>query len=227
MAEKTSNLDENHVGPENSQGSISSEIKPNLSNGTQLEGSPNDQTINSLPGSEIPNDMNQEENNNIASKDYSPVALEPESSDENLFPNTNETVEGNIQSQNMSVDTGKETQVPWEEIEDLVANQGIEEEGTQETPILLNERYQIFSARPLPELDSPSAKAYIAEDLKGAYPHLFAIITLPGFATRVDVIEEIKGQKIPGLLTLMEFGFIDWPIFGKMTSALLYERPLG
>ena len=94
-------------------------------------------------------------------------------------------------------------------------------------PVSLNDRYNIFPSKPLPAFDAPSAKAFEANDSKGAYANLFALICIPGMAVRVDVIEQIIRQRIPGILTLMDYGIIDWPILGKKTPALVYERPTG
>ena len=76
-------------------------------------------------------------------------------------------------------------------------------------PVSLNDRYNIFPSKPLPAFDAPSAKAFEANDSKGAYANLFALICIPGMAIRADVIEQIIRQKIPGNLTLMDYG-LSW-----------------
>ena len=81
-------------------------------------------------------------------------------------------------------------------------------------PVSLNDRYNIFPSKPLPALNGPSAKAFEANDSKGVQANLFALICIPGMAVRADVIEQIIRQRIPGVLSLMDYGSIDWPIFG-------------
>ena len=94
-------------------------------------------------------------------------------------------------------------------------------------PVSLNDRYNIFPSKPLPALDAPSAKAFEANDSKGVQAKLFALICIPSMAVRVDVIEQIIRQRISGVLSLIDYGIIDWPILGKRTPALIYERPTG
>ena len=111
------------------------------------------------------------------------------------------------------------------EEDNLTSNQ--QEDEVELVPVLLEGRFEIISSQPLPEFDSPSAKAFETIDKRGVYPNLFALICIPGLVTRVEEAEQIVRQKIPGLMSLMAYGQIDWPIISRKTFALVYEKPTG
>jgi hypothetical protein len=94
-------------------------------------------------------------------------------------------------------------------------------------PISMDARYQIFPARPLPELDSPSARAYEALDLQNPSAPLMALVPPPGLPLRKMEIEQIVGHEIPGHLALIDYGVVNWPHFGREVAVLVFERPLG
>ena len=82
-------------------------------------------------------------------------------------------------------------------------------------PVLLHDRYLINPGTPLSDLDSPSAKAYLAEDRHDLGRKLFALICTPGLPPRTNVMAVLKGNAIPGLLSLVEWDTIDWPPLGE------------
>ncbi len=94
-------------------------------------------------------------------------------------------------------------------------------------PILVNNRYEVFPGRPIPDLDSPSARAYEAADRLHPRQELFALVTLPGVPIRKAEIPEIIGHTIPGLMPLMDMGVGDWAAYGQQCMILIMERPLG
>ena len=94
-------------------------------------------------------------------------------------------------------------------------------------PVDVNNRYQVFPARPIPELDSPSARAYEALDRQDSQIRLMALVPLPGIPVRRSEIDEILGHQIPGILALIDTGVAEWPHFGRQALVLLFERPIG
>jgi hypothetical protein len=94
-------------------------------------------------------------------------------------------------------------------------------------PILVNNRYEVYPGRPIPDLDSPSARAYEAADRLHPRQELFALVTLPGVPIRKAEIVEIIGHTIPGLMPLMDMGVGDWAAYGQQCMILIMERPLG
>lgn len=93
--------------------------------------------------------------------------------------------------------------------------------------VTLKERYEIDPAQRLPELDMPQAAAYHCEDRRGAGRSLYALLCQPDMPLRVGAMRSLKGIQTPGLLTLVEYGIIDWTPDGRRQMAVVYERPSG
>ena len=94
-------------------------------------------------------------------------------------------------------------------------------------PVIVDNRYEVHPSKPLPELDSPSARAYEAVDRQNPRKSLFALVPIPGMPIRKREIDDIVGHMIPNLLPLMDTGIGDWPIYGREATFLLFERPMG
>jgi hypothetical protein len=94
-------------------------------------------------------------------------------------------------------------------------------------PSTLSNRYDIYPGRPFAEFDSPSARAFEAEDRMQPQLKLMGLICIPGMPVRWEEIEEISGKLIPGNISLAAFGNIDWPILDQKCLVLVFERPLG
>ncbi len=94
-------------------------------------------------------------------------------------------------------------------------------------PSILHGRYDIHPAKPLADLDCPSARAFEVDDRMEPLHKLFALICIPGMPVRWEEIEDIVEQDIPFNLPLIGYGNVDWPLLGQKCLALIYERPLG
>lgn len=94
-------------------------------------------------------------------------------------------------------------------------------------PILLSDRYHIDPQGELPDYDTPSAKSYAVEDRRDAERQLFALVCTPGLPVYFKAMVVLRGSSINGILSLVEHGPIDWPLFDQGTMAIIYERPLG
>ncbi len=92
---------------------------------------------------------------------------------------------------------------------------------------MLEDQYLIDPGAPLADLDSPSAKAYSVEDRHDLGQRLFALICTPGIPPRIDDMVMVKGDVIPGVLPLIDWGVVSWPPLGQRCMAVIYDRPLG
>ncbi|MDR3437941.1 hypothetical protein [Telmatospirillum sp.] len=92
---------------------------------------------------------------------------------------------------------------------------------------VLRDRYVVYPGKPLPDLASPNAEAFHAEDRRDAKKVLFALIVRPGILARTDSMRALKGSDSPGLMTLVEWGTMDWPPLQRKVMAVVYERPTG
>lgn len=92
---------------------------------------------------------------------------------------------------------------------------------------VMNDRYVIDGARPLPTLDTASAKAYAVVDRENQGDQLFGLVCSPGIPVRTEMLQRLKDQSIRGLMQVIEWDAIDWPPAGGKTMCIVYERPLG
>ncbi len=94
-------------------------------------------------------------------------------------------------------------------------------------PVIVDNRYEVHPSKPIPELDSPSARAYEAIDRQNPRVEHFALVPIPGMPIRKREIDDIVGHTIPNILPLLDTGVGDWPIYGRETQFLIFERPMG
>ncbi len=95
------------------------------------------------------------------------------------------------------------------------------------TPVVLRDRYNIYPGQPLPEFMTGTAQAFGAEDSRGTSKPLMALLVKPGVPYRTDALRILKGIETPGLMTLVDYGVVDWPPARRKVMAAIYERPLG
>jgi len=93
--------------------------------------------------------------------------------------------------------------------------------------IVLRERFIVNGDKPLPNLDSPNAKAYLAEDRHDLSRNLFALVCTPGIPLRTGAIKKFQMTPGPGNLELVESESVFWPVIGQRTMVIIYERPMG
>lgn len=91
----------------------------------------------------------------------------------------------------------------------------------------LGKRLQINYDAPLPELDSPSARAYQVLDQREPDWPLFALICLPSIPCRTNTMGALKGDRLRGLVPLIAWGEVDYPAAKQRAVAAVFERPLG
>jgi hypothetical protein len=92
---------------------------------------------------------------------------------------------------------------------------------------VLGDRFHIHPSSPLPELDSPTAKAFLAEDAREPSRKLFALICRPTVPPRIEDMGLFKDGKFANMLPLVDWGTVGWPPMGRNVVAVVYEQPLG
>lgn len=108
------------------------------------------------------------------------------------------------------------------------ANDGVQESvAVAGPPGVLRDRYTIRSNQPIPELSTPNAEAFVAEDKRDSNRQLYALICRPELPPRVNVMRALKGLQAPGLVQLVEWGAMNWPPLGRQCMTVVYERPVG
>lgn len=94
-------------------------------------------------------------------------------------------------------------------------------------PVMLSDRFAIHPGAPLPELNTPSAKAYAVQDAKEPSRRLYALICTPGLPPRTQAMSNLKGVETRGLMPLVDYGVVNWKPMGCRTMAIIYGRPMG
>ncbi len=92
---------------------------------------------------------------------------------------------------------------------------------------VLGDRFIIDGSKPLPDLDSPNAKAYAAEDRRDLSRQLFALVCTPGLPVRTRAMKLMKNNPGIGILELVEWNTAFWPNLGRRTMIIVMERPMG
>lgn len=93
--------------------------------------------------------------------------------------------------------------------------------------VLLKDRYEIDPTKPLSDLDMPQAKAFRCDDRRDAGRSLYALLCRPDLPLRVGAMRSLKGVQSPGMLTLVEYGIVDWKPGNRRQMVVVYDRPSG
>ena len=94
-------------------------------------------------------------------------------------------------------------------------------------PVVLRERFLIDAGQPITELDTPSAKAYVAEDRRDLGRQLYGLVCTPGLPVRLNSIEFLKAHNSYNILPLIDWETVYWPAFEQKTVIVIFARPLG
>lgn len=93
--------------------------------------------------------------------------------------------------------------------------------------IIVRDRYTIYCDKPIPSLDMPNAQAFEVTDRKQEGRPLYALICKPEMLPRVSVMRVLKGNEIPNMLHMVDWGVAEWPPFDRKCVIVIYYRPMG
>ena len=88
-------------------------------------------------------------------------------------------------------------------------------------------RALISSDRPLPEYDSPHAKAYHAVSRVDNTRTVIALVCEPNLPPRFDAMSRLRGFHLPGLLKVQDWGLVSWNQQGERRFVVILDRPSG
>ncbi len=92
--------------------------------------------------------------------------------------------------------------------------------------VILNDRYEIDPAQPLPELGHVAADAYPAKRLDGGGTvGLCALVARSGLPARTDILPALRAIEHISVINLIAHGIAFWPPDGEERLILIYERP--
>jgi hypothetical protein len=98
---------------------------------------------------------------------------------------------------------------------------------TARGPVILRDRYLVDTGAPLPELDSPTAKAFNVEDRQDLGRKLFGLVCTPELPTRTETMQFLNVDSPAGLLPLTDWDVVHWPPLGEYTMVIVFEQPIG
>ena len=78
--------------------------------------------------------------------------------------------------------------------------------------ITFRDRWDIDPNEPLPQYDSPSAKAFACGPKGGDKGELIALVQDPEVPMRMSAVEGLRGFPGAGLLKFHEVGVVNWPL---------------
>ncbi|HYM04129.1 MAG TPA: serine/threonine-protein kinase [Stellaceae bacterium] len=93
--------------------------------------------------------------------------------------------------------------------------------------VRLGESFDIYPDRPLPELRSPNAPAYMAVDRDRPTGSSFALICDANHPPRLDAISAQHGLRGEAMLLPQQWGIVDWPLGDRRSFAIILDRPSG
>ena len=108
-----------------------------------------------------------------------------------------------------------------------MAQSAAQEGGTGGRVATLSSHFDVFADRPLPELSTPYASAYVAVDRELPTANLFALICNPQVAPRLEVLEAQHGMRLDGMLAPLDWDVVDWPLSARRCFTIAYDRPTG
>jgi hypothetical protein len=90
-----------------------------------------------------------------------------------------------------------------------MAQSGTREGGAEGRVASLGSRFDILVDRPLAELSTPYANAYVAADRELPTASPFALICNPQVPPRLQVLEALRGMRLDGMLTALAWEVIE------------------
>lgn len=95
------------------------------------------------------------------------------------------------------------------------------------TKDILSGRYKVEVNSPLPELNTKTARAYVAVDLMDSNKSMYALVCQHGTVQRHRAIQLLKGIEHPNLITLVVSGIVTLSQPDEERFVLFYIRPKG
>ena len=93
--------------------------------------------------------------------------------------------------------------------------------------VTLDGRFDIFPSSPLPQYDSPSAKAYLAQSKRDADDQLVAMLLDWKLPPQIDVMTTLRNFAPTGMTRVMEWGIVPWAPENRRLMVVVMERPGG
>ena len=91
----------------------------------------------------------------------------------------------------------------------------------------LKGRFHILSGARMPQFDSIGAEAFECQDLGDASRKCVAFICKPNMPIRMKLVKALHGVNAPGIMSVLEYGAVDWPLSNDKRMAVVMPTPRG
>lgn len=93
--------------------------------------------------------------------------------------------------------------------------------------VVVKDRFEITSGKPLPEFDSQPALAFSCTHMRDASRKVFALVCDPKMPPRLDVASVLRRLDHRNLMRPLEFDVVEWAPEGRRCPVLILDRPGG
>ena len=98
---------------------------------------------------------------------------------------------------------------------------------TDQRTLLFKNKFRILPLSPLSDFKTVGADAFEAEEIGDSSRKCVAMVCRPGFPLRFDAIQLLSGVNLPGIMSIIETGTIDWPDTNDRRLVIVLQRPTG
>jgi hypothetical protein len=91
--------------------------------------------------------------------------------------------------------------------------------------ISLDGRFEIHADAPLPQFDSPAAKAYSASEGRNQAMRMLALVCDPRMPQRMDFLSQIANFVPAGMMKMLDWGVVDWVPENRHRLVAIMEMP--
>ncbi len=124
-------------------------------------------------------------------------------------------------------ESAKVDQTEDDQTKDIIEEPDIPLSAPSDVAVVFRKHFTIDAAAPLVQLNSPSALAYEASDTRIPDKGLFALICDPDLPVRTRLMMQMKVNSPRCSLPFIDWDIIEWPLTGRKTTVVIYERPMG
>lgn len=93
--------------------------------------------------------------------------------------------------------------------------------------VMIRDRYEIDSGKPLPDYDSAPALAYSCTSKRDTKRGLIALICDPKVPPRLDVVGVMRRIDHRNIMRAVDWEVVDWPPEGRRCPAIIVDQPSG
>jgi eukaryotic-like serine/threonine-protein kinase len=91
--------------------------------------------------------------------------------------------------------------------------------------VQIGDRYEVLTNASAVMTDATNQQTYLARRIGQSQPHAFAIVTGTRPVARSEILSGLRTVENPGLLQLVDWGVVNWPLERRQRLLCVFERP--